>query len=376
MSIQLQKVHRFEVLDALRGVAALLVVQIHMPFLFAATMPFPHAYLAVDFFFMLSGFVMAFAYGSRLRQGWPTLLFLRDRFIRLYPLFLLSIPFGLLHLFVVSHKEHSPLPNSEIPWLLLFTILLLPLPKFFQAGGVYSHPVVGPSWSLFLEVVANIGHALFLRSRTIPQLAGIVIAANLLLIPVSISHHGIEVGFLKGQIIVGIVRVAASYTYGVLLFELRNKGLFNRFGSALASVAILMAVLMSPLPASPLVNSIVDLLAVYLLFPATIILGSNAFASPRVVPTFSVLGTISYAIYILHPSVFTAFTGAWTLLLGGKAADHAPISGIVFVLILVLTCYAADRFYDLPIRSRLKARLRPRQTPVSTQNPEPSVHSR
>jgi hypothetical protein len=148
MSIQLQKVHRFEVLDALRGVAALLVVQIHMPFLFAATMPFPHAYLAVDFFFMLSGFVMAFAYGSRLRQGWPTLLFLRDRFIRLYPLFLLSIPFGLLHLFVVSHKEHSPLPNSEIPWLLLFTILLLPLPKFFQAGGVYSHPVVGPSWSL------------------------------------------------------------------------------------------------------------------------------------------------------------------------------------------------------------------------------------
>ena len=67
--------HRFETLDALRGLAALTVVQMHLPFLFAAHMPFPHAYLAVDFFFMLSGFVLNYAYGSRLAQGWSTMLF-------------------------------------------------------------------------------------------------------------------------------------------------------------------------------------------------------------------------------------------------------------------------------------------------------------
>jgi peptidoglycan/LPS O-acetylase OafA/YrhL len=355
MSLQLQKPHRFDTLDALRGVAALLVVQVHLPFLFAAHMPFPHAYLAVDFFFMLSGFVMSFAYGARLREGWPTHKFLRDRILRLYPLFLLSIPLGLVHLLVVSHREHQPLPHSELPLVVIFTFLLLPLPGFFQTGGPSSYPVNGPSWSLFLEIIANLGHALFLRSRTLLQLGVIVVLANAALIPLAIVHRGIEVGFLKGQLLVGIVRVAASYSSGVLLFRLRQEGRLRFPGSALASAGLLLAVLLSP--EFQRGNAVADLLAVYLFFPTVILLGANSAVHPRLAPLFGLLGTTSYAIYVLHIPVFAVFTGLWSLVLHTKPADHAPISGMVYIPLLMAVSYAADRFYDFPVRRSIKNRF-------------------
>jgi peptidoglycan/LPS O-acetylase OafA/YrhL len=355
MSLQLQKTHRFDTLDALRGVAALLVVQVHLPFLFAAHMPFPHAYLAVDFFFLLSGFVMSFAYGSRLREGWPTYKFLRDRIVRLYPLFLLSIPLGVLHLFVVSSKEHEPFPHSEVPLVLICTLLLLPLPGSLQTGGLSSYPVNGPSWSLFLEIVANLGHALFLRSRSLLQLSAIVVVANGLLIPLAILHNGIEVGFLKGQLPVGIVRVAASYSYGVLLFQLWKDGRLRLGGSAFASAGLLVAVLLSPVLHRG--NGVADLLAVYILFPAVVVLGANSVVHPRVASLAGLMGTVSYAIYVLHLSVFTLFTGIWSFVLHSKPSDYAPVSGMVYVPVLLLVSYAADRFYDFPVRRYIRNRL-------------------
>jgi peptidoglycan/LPS O-acetylase OafA/YrhL len=89
-----QAVGRFTLLDALRGIAALVVVQFHLHELFGRLI-FPHGYLAVDFFFMLSGFVLRFAYQQRLDTGWSLSRFLRVRLIRLYPLYLLGLLLGL-----------------------------------------------------------------------------------------------------------------------------------------------------------------------------------------------------------------------------------------------------------------------------------------
>jgi peptidoglycan/LPS O-acetylase OafA/YrhL len=79
--------HQFVLLDGLRGVAALAVVVTHALYFFPPT---PMAYLAVDFFFMLSGFVLAHAYGERLRQGMTAGRFMAIRLIRLYPLYALG----------------------------------------------------------------------------------------------------------------------------------------------------------------------------------------------------------------------------------------------------------------------------------------------
>jgi peptidoglycan/LPS O-acetylase OafA/YrhL len=112
--------HSFVILDALRGVAAAAVVTVHAPLFFHSvatpgsvpdasghapmTGPLFEAYLAVDFFFLLSGFVLAHAYGEKLNDGMTSCQFMRCRLIRLYPLYLLAlvIVHGRLRIFVRS----------------------------------------------------------------------------------------------------------------------------------------------------------------------------------------------------------------------------------------------------------------------------------
>ncbi len=354
MSRETQERHRFDTLDALRGIAALLVVQIHMPFLFAKKMPFPHAYLAVDFFFMLSGFVMAYAYGNRLRDGWPTRVFLRERLFRLYPLFVLSLPLGLLHLIVSTHKEHLPLVARELPIILIMGALVLPLPSSIVTGQLSAFPINGPSWSLFLEGIANIGHALFLRRRSRKQLFCIVLVCNILLLPISLRYQGIEVGFQKGQIVLGLIRVSASYCSGILLSQFWQKERYTHAAYSLFSACLLMAFLLTPLP--PLGNSLVDLIAVYAGFPLVILSGANSELPKRAGVPLRFLGVISYAIYILHPSIFTLFTGVWSLLLRTKPSDHAPWSGFLFIPVVIFLSFLAVHFWDLPVRRLLKSR--------------------
>ena len=99
----------FEVLDGLRGTAAFAVVLFHIfEWLFPryADNPLRHAYLAVDFFFMLSGFVIGYAYDDR----WPKMKigeFLRTRLIRLHPLVLLGVAIGVFGLLVRPVSRRS-----------------------------------------------------------------------------------------------------------------------------------------------------------------------------------------------------------------------------------------------------------------------------
>ena len=348
-------------IHALILAGALTVVQVHLPFLFAAHMPFPHAYLAVDFFFMLSGFVLTYAYGDRLGRGWPTRLFLRERVFRLYPLYLLVLPLGFAYLLFTSRRNGTPLSHAQAALILLLGLLMLPLPQLLNSGTPYPFPANIPSWSLFYELVANLGHALFLRQRTRVQLAFLLVAAGLLLIPIAYTHSGLNLGAVKGEVLTGLVRAAFSYTFGMLLLDLWREGRLRRFGSALASTVLLLVVLLSPLAARA--NAIADLAAVFVVFPSVLILAANTQTSQRFAPLMSLLGTTSYALYVLHVPMYAIFSTLWGALLHSKTADHAPLSGVVYLLFLLAVCYVLDRFYDLPVRRYLRRYTR---TPKSS----------
>lgn len=353
--------HRFETLDALRGLAALTIVQMHLPFLFAAHMPFPHAYLAVDFFFMLSGFVLNYAYGSRLADGWSTLLFLRDRVFRLYPLYLFALPLGLAHLLYTNHRDRAPLHHSEIIAIVIFAVLNFPLPSWIGSMEGF-FPTNGPSWSLFYELVANLAHGLFLRYCSRNKLILITCFAGLLLVPTSLQKHGLNIGFLRGEFFLGLVRVAFSYTFGMLLLDVWKEGRLRRFRSFLGSTVLLAAVLLSPVLSRG--NGVGDLAAVFFVFPAVLLLAANATSSSHFLPLVTTLGTLSYPIYVLHVPAYSIFTALWGALLRSKTADHAPVSGIVYMLFLVALCYLLERFYDLPVRRLLRRYIRTsRSTP-------------
>ena len=356
-SVQLQRSHRFETLDALRGVAALTVVQVHLPFLFAARMPFPHAYLAVDFFFMLSGFVLTYAYGQRLGEGWPARLFLRERIFRLFPLYLLALPLGFIYLIFTSHRGGVPFTHLQAAFVLIFALAMLPLPGLLYGGTPYPFPANIPSWSLFYELAANLAHALFLRSRSAAQLTVIMVLAAVLLIPIALMHRGVNVGALRGELWIGLVRIAFSYTLGVLLLELWREGRLRRFRSAVLATALLAGVLLSPVLSRG--NAFADLAVLFLIFPAVLLLAANAESPPRLAPLVSVLGTVSYGVYVLHVPMYAIFTTLWTALLHSKTADHAPLSGMVYLCFLLIVCYLLDRFYDLPVRRYLRRFTRP-----------------
>ncbi len=354
MSVQLQPAHRFSTLDALRGVAALLVVQVHLPFIFASHMLFPNANLAVDFFFMLSGFVLSFAYGKRLADGWPLKLFLRDRVIRLYPLYLLAFPLCLVRLLLVAPAENIPLGHGGTSVLVLLALFLLPAPLILKAGGPYAFPLNLPSWSLFYELLANVLQALFLRGQSLIRLVAVVALMAILFFGLVYARHFANFGPYKGEIGAAAVRVSLSYSYGMLLFQLRSRGKLPKFGSSLLSALGLIAVLVFPVfPGHILLFEAVSLL---LVFPCIVILGANATPGKRWVPLFSLLGTTSYAVYVFHVPLYAVYTVLWRLLLPGKPAQYAPASGLVYLVLLLIFAYAADRFYDIPVRRWLRKR--------------------
>ena len=207
------QVHSFVTLDGLRGVAALAVVMFHGDPYFV---PFAvsQGYLAVDFFFALSGFVLAYAYTQRLRQDMSTLTFFQLRVVRLYPLYILGTAFGLLSLL-----PHPPdWAFSEFPINLVAAVLFLPSP-----GSIIFFPFNHPLWSLFHELVANLAFAALSRRLSGALLCGIVTISAVLLIEEARWWGTLDSSNGWENWGGGFIRVSFSFFAGILLYRIWQK---------------------------------------------------------------------------------------------------------------------------------------------------------
>src|SRR5215510_14952987 len=188
----------FEVLDGLRGSAALLVVLFHIQ---GITVDFaqgklllPHDYLAVDFFFALSGFVIGYAYDDRWARM-TTLEFFRIRLIRLHPLVVLGAILGLLsYLFdPFAGGKQNPSAVMLLQALLLGLLLLpaRPLPNRWDD----THTLNGPSWTLLQEYIGNVAYALVLRRLTTTALLVVAIVGAIGLFACGASLNTLDGGW-------------------------------------------------------------------------------------------------------------------------------------------------------------------------------------
>ena len=168
-SIYLASKPRYEILDGLRGVAATLVVAYHLLETYyggGPDQPINHGYLAVDFFFALSGFVIGYAYDDRWDKI-STWSFFKRRLIRLHPMVIFGTLFGAL-MFYFGSSSDFPLIN-ETPWwmvvgVMLWCFTMIPLPASMDIRGwAETNPLNGPAWSLQWEYLANILYALVFR---------------------------------------------------------------------------------------------------------------------------------------------------------------------------------------------------------------------
>jgi peptidoglycan/LPS O-acetylase OafA/YrhL len=151
---------RFVALDSLRGLAALAIVFYHMGDFgwIAGLRPFRHGWMLVDFFFVLSGFVIAASYGARLAHGYPRGRFLLVRLGRVYPLHIVTVAlFVALEVLVFRPVLHEAHPWSE----LVRGVFLLD--AFARGAGNFYAPV---SWAVAVELVLYVVAAgLFGRGR-------------------------------------------------------------------------------------------------------------------------------------------------------------------------------------------------------------------
>lgn len=363
----LQSKPRYEILDGLRGVAAVVVVAFHI-FEAHATSPvnqiINHGYLAVDFFFVLSGFVVGYAYDDR----WGTIDlrgFLTRRLIRLHPMVILGSVVGAIA-FYFGHGETFPLIASTPVWKMLVVMLvgftMVPLlPSMDIRGWQEMYPLNGPAWSLFFEYFANLLYALVVRhfSKKLLFLLALLSAAAVVHLGLT-SHEGDFAGgwSVDGpNLHIGFTRLMYPFFGGLLLFRV---GKIVRVPYAFwVSSGLILVVLALPRfggEAHYWINGLYESLCIIFIFPLIVAVGAGGTLGGKYSAGIcDFLGRISYPIYLTHYPLIYIYT---EYVAHGKLSLTVtyPYALLVFFGSLALA-YGCLRFYDEPLRDWLKKRL-------------------
>jgi peptidoglycan/LPS O-acetylase OafA/YrhL len=207
---------RFLALDGLRGICAILVLLFH-DLRFSHPRAFVHGYLSVDVFFIVSGFVLAFAFGEKLGAGMTVYEFMKARIRRLGPVLLFGSLFGAVGAIVRHSHSLPPSFLVAVASAALLNVLLVPL---MTNGRLDAFPVNEPSWSLFAELWVNVGFGLVASRLGRLALPAIVVAGWIFLIVHSIENGSADFGSRQATVLYSIPRAIPSFACGVLIFNL------------------------------------------------------------------------------------------------------------------------------------------------------------
>lgn len=342
---------RFVVLDGMRGLAALVVITDHVasPVLMNLL---PGRYLAVDFFFVLSGFVLAHVYGERLKSGLSFNGFMHIRLVRLYPLYLVGAALGGILALIYALRGWADYSVATVIASSLVALTMLPCPPGLSLWPNAPYPLNGPSWSLFFELFVNAIFAATARWLT-PRFCLVFMAiAGVLLVPTAFGFGQLDGGFAWDNFIAGFPRVVFGFFTGVFIYQTR---LYERVRALPAWVAYVALLLVFMAPATGIWRAAYDLLAALLLFPALVTLCANSHASGALNWLSATIGALSYGVYILHVPLW----GWFTIAIARFQLDLPGIVNVAIVAVVALLAAAVlDQIYDRPVRKML-SRKRP-----------------
>jgi peptidoglycan/LPS O-acetylase OafA/YrhL len=352
--------HAFLELDAMRGVAAICVMLYHYSEFLAGRTVLPSAYLAVDLFFILSGFIIAHAYQARLQAGLSFARFTVIRLIRLYPLYIAGTALGLLYL--LSRNVLEPWrANSPHQWACPVVLSVLFLPKLWPTESIRGlYPFDPAAWSLLFEISVNLGYGAICVMLT-PRHLRWIIVVGVVGIVVAATHYGsLDLGMTRRTLAGGMARVILSFFAGVYLHHLYGKygpgpdtGARRRAPVFAFEVMLIMLVITFSVHLSGVARQIYDTLCVLLLFPALIWLGAHL-PSPRALrPLYAEAGRLSYGVYILHTPMVLILAGAYKALRHADPQFTRPYSGLAFATLTLAVVALTVRWFDEPTRRRL-----------------------
>lgn len=329
-------------LDMMRGLAAISVVLYHsstiIPDLASA------GYLAVDFFFCLSGYVVAMAYTHRLDAGLTVVRFAKLRILRLYPLYLIGVLLGLARL-LYGIKQGSELGVVKLFGIVITSLTMLPFPS---AGELY--PANFPAWSLLFEIAINILYAVILRTLSNRALAGVMVVAAAAMFLFSGLHGSLDMGATWGTFGGGTARIFFAFNAGILIWRLSSGGRGVVSWKFVIPVAVLLTCLLAPRHGGA--SNTLDTVLAITVFPVLVWFGAR-YEPPRFLTAASGwLGDISYPLYAVHAAGL--FIG---LFFARKLYLPNQISLILIVSGLIVLATFLERYFDAPIRRKLGRRL-------------------
>lgn len=373
-----QKPH-YELLDGLRGVAALLVIWYHFFEGFATSgvdQKFNHGYLAVDFFFVLSGFVIGYAYDDRWKMGLTKGGFILRRLIRLQPMVVMAVCLGVISFIIqgCEHWDHTIAPTWAIVMSFVFGLFMLPAFPGMDVdvrGNGEMFPLVGPAWSLFFEYIGSILYAVWLHRLTNKVLGIVVVLSGMGLGIVALTNmsgaYSLGVGWSMANLgfFGGLMRLGFSFGIGLLISRgfkpIKVKGAFWICSIAIAIMMCLPYITLTGEPS--ILNAVYDLLCTWIVFPMVVFIGASGKTTDRHSKKIcDFLGVISYPIYIIHyPVMYLFYSWVWNN--GYTFGDVWYVTVIIF-LVLIPVAYFFVRFYDEPIRKWLTSKLKTKKESI------------
>ena len=363
----------YAILDGLRGVAALVVIWYHV-FEGFATSPldqkFNHGYLAVDFVFILSGFVVGYAYDDRWRKrpgnasgvcgGMGIKDFLKRRLVRLHPMVMLGSVLGAVTFLIQGSVQwngtHVPFGAVMLAMLLgMFLIPAYPGAPYEVRGNNEMYPLNGPSWSLFFEYIGNILYALVLRRLSTRWLSVVVAVSGLGLAGYAVgglsgfSHLGVGWSLTDLNLPGGFLRLMFSFGVGLLMSRgFRPWKVRGAFWICSAAVILLLSAPRIGGEDRMWLNGLYEAVCVTCIFPLLVYIGaSGRLAGPVSGRICKFLGDISYPVYMIHyPFMYLFYSWTFT---GVPFSEAWPWAVTVFLGSIVMA-YIVLKVYDEPLR--------------------------
>lgn len=374
---------RYEILDGLRGVAALMVILFHC---FETYIPrfgtqiINHGYLAVDFFFVLSGFVIGYAYDDRWDKM-TTWGFFKRRLTRLHPMVILGTVVGASLFFLTDAGMFPNILTSEawkVALCLIMCLLMIPCGNGLDIRGWGEfNSFNGPQWSLTFEYIGNILYALIFRKLPKAVLALLCACAAFLTLDLTLGFdifglfpEGARYCVIGGwsltaqQLYIGFTRLLYPFLCGLLISRIlpSHRTESNPSGSPVRvrggfwwCSLILVVIFSVPQIAGRncLGDGIYQAVSILLLFPLVVLMGAGS----RTTDAFSTklctfLGELSYPLYITHyPYMYLQMQWVEKHPCVPVWIHIAMNAGVV--VISILTAWAFYKAYDVPVRKWL-----------------------
>lgn len=377
---------RYEILDALRGVAALLVLIYHHFEVLGPGIDAFHGYLAVDFFYILSGFVIGYAYDDRWQsadnpEGMTLWQFFKRRLTRLHPMVLMSTFIGVLLLYFGMSDALPVIRDAHWPYILIcivFACIMIPTPKCFDVHGWQNFNAFnGNAWTLYFEYLANILYALVIRRFGKVLLGIFVFLSALLTVNIGLNIDIFNVfgareaahtyTFIGGwalspdQLCIGFSRLLYPFFAGLLLARMlrgcsQRDSVFRRHGYLISTLLLIAVLIVPPIGGAQhsLANGIYEIIIILLVFPGIVTIGSKGTVSGKAAKFCKWLGDISYPLYITHfPIIFVLCMG-WHSNNPDATPDQVFFVALCSITLSILTAWASLKLYDEPVRQWLK----------------------